>query len=188
MAIEEKQDTPEWSRLMQLAQDGDSAAYRKLLGDITPTLRAFLRSRLFARDQIDDVLQDILLGIHTARHTWRPEKPFRNWMFGIARHKMLDYFRKTMRTAARETDDSTLVTFPADPANNPEEALFARELQGALGRLPDRARRLVEMTKLEGLSMAEAAQQLGMSEGAAKVAAHRALRQLKEWLMTHGYE
>lgn len=79
MARENAQETPEhWSRLMQAAQGGDSASYRQLLGEITPVLKSFLRARLFARDQIDDVTQDILLALHGARHTWRPDLPFRN--------------------------------------------------------------------------------------------------------------
>ncbi len=189
MASKNAHDTPEhWSQLMQAAQQGDAGAYRRLLTEITPALHRFLRARLFARDQVDDVTQEILLALHGARHTWRPEQPFRNWMYGIARHKMLDYFRKTSRAGAHETSDDLAVTFAADPAKNPEEAFLAGELRMALAQLPQRSRRLLEMTKLDGSSMAEAAGKLGMTEGAAKVAAHRALRQLKEWLMTHGYE
>lgn len=183
------QPAPEdWSRLMMQAQDGDAAAYRRLLSEIAPVLKAFLRPRLFSRDHVEDVSQEILLAIHTARHTYRPDQPFRHWMYGIARHKMLDHFRKTMRLNAHETNDETLVTFLAEPANNPEEALSAKELRQALDQLPDKQRRLVTMTKLEGYSLTEAAAKLGMTEGAAKVAAHRAHRKLKEWLMTHGYE
>lgn len=180
-------NTDPWSSLMTAAQGGDAAAYRRLLAEIAPALRSFLRTRFFAREHIDDVVQEILLGIHAARHTYRPEQPFRNWMYGIARHKMVDYLRKLGRQKANEISDGELVTFLGDPANNPEEALSGKELEQALERLPEKQRRVLQLTKVEGYSMAETAAKLGMSETAVKVTAHRAYKKMKEWLVEYGY-
>jgi RNA polymerase sigma-70 factor (ECF subfamily) len=177
-----------WPGLMLAAQGGNAGAYRRLLTEMTPVLRRFLKSRLFNPADVDDLTQEILLAIHAARHTYRPEQPFRNWMYGIARHKTVDYFRREGRKAAREVPDEAVVTFLKDPANNPEEALFAKDLVGALARLPEKQRVVLTMTKIDGHSMAEAAQKLGMTENAAKVTAHRGYRKLKEWLVAYGYE
>lgn len=177
-----------WPGLMMAAQAGDAAAYRRLLGEISPAIRAFLRSRLFNPDHVEDVMQETLLAVHEARHTYRPEQPFRNWMYGIARHKMLDYFRKQRRQSAYEISDEDLVTFLKDPANNPEEALSGQDLHALLAKLPERQQEVLRLTKIEGYSMAEAAARLGMTETAAKVTAHRGYRKLKEWLIVHGYE
>jgi RNA polymerase sigma-70 factor (ECF subfamily) len=176
-----------WSALMVAAQRGDAKSYRQLLGEVAPALRNFLRTRFFARDHIDDIVQETLMGIHAARHTYNPEQPFKNWMYGIARHKMVDYMRKLGRQQSNEINDQELETFLADRANNPEEALSGKDVQQALTRLPEKQRRILMMVKVEGYSMAETAQKLGMSETAVKVSAHRAYRKLKEWLVEYGY-
>src|SRR6516225_2416604 len=66
----------DWSRLMARAQDGDRDAYRTLLQDITPYLRA-LATRCF-RDtcDIEDAVQDVLLTVHAVRHVYDPDRPF----------------------------------------------------------------------------------------------------------------
>ena len=184
----EKSGPDAWSALMVAAQAGDAAAYRSLLGEMTPVIKKFLRSRLFNADHIDDVTQEILLAVHDARHTYRPEQPFRNWMYGIARHKMLDHFRKQMRQSANEINDGEFVTFLKDPANDPEEALSGKDLQSVLAKLPGRQKDILVLTKVEGHSMAEVAAKLGMTEAAVKVAAHRGYKRLKELLISHGYQ
>ncbi|MBI1215624.1 MAG: sigma-70 family RNA polymerase sigma factor [Alphaproteobacteria bacterium] len=176
-----------WSTLMRAAQAGDAVAYKKLLGEIAPALTSFLRTRFFFRDHIEDVVQEILLAIHAARHTYRPEQPFRNWMYGIARHKMVDYLRKQGRQRDNEINDAELETFLADDANNPEEALSGKDIRQALTHLPDKQRQVLLLTKVEGYSMAEAGKKLGMSETATKVAAHRAYKKMREWLISYGY-
>lgn len=173
--------------MMQAAQNGDAALYAQLLTEISPPLKRFLKSRLFNDVALDDILQDILLAIHTARHTYRPEQPFAHWMYGIARHKLVDYFRRHGRKNAREVSGDDLVTFIADTANTPEEALSYKDIRQALRNLPEKQRRVVAMTKIEGYSMAETAAKLGMSETAVKVTAHRAYKKLKEWLIADGY-
>jgi len=178
----------QWSALMLAAQQGDGAAYKKLLTEITPPLKSFLRSRFFSRDHIDDIVQEILLAIHSARHTYRPEQPFRNWMYGVARHKMIDYMRKWGRQNANEINDDELVTFLADKSNNPEEQLSAKDVEQALAKLPHKQREVLLLTKVQGYSMAETAQKLGMTETAVKVTAHRAYKKMKEWLVEYGYK
>lgn len=173
--------------LMQAAQNGDAAAYALLLTAISPILKRFLKSRLFNDAALDDILQEILLAIHTARHTYRPEQPFEHWMFGIARHKLIDYFRRHGRKQSREVSGDDLVTFMADTANTPEEDLSYKDIRQALRRLPDQQRKVLTLAKIEGYSMAETAAKLGMSEAAVKVTAHRAYKKLKEWLIADGY-
>lgn len=180
-------DYSHWPKLMQKAQSGDTAAYRQLLTEMTPAIKRFLKSRLFAGDHVEDVCQEILLAIHASRHTYRPEQPFANWMYGISRHKMIDYLRRHMRVQSNEIQDDALVTFLSDTANNPEEALSAKDLEQALEQLPKKQRDVLVMTKMEGRSMAEAAEKLGMTETAVKVTAHRAYKKLKLILVEHGY-
>ncbi len=176
-----------WPELMQRAQGGDAAAYRRLLSEMTPAIKRFLKTRYFSGDHIEDICQEVLLAIHASRHTYRPEQPFQNWMYGIARHKMIDYMRKQIRQNNNEISDEELVTFLADKTNNPEEALSAKDLEKALDQLQGKQREILLLTKVEGYSMAETAKKMGMSETAVKVTAHRAYKKLKLALVENGY-
>ena len=108
-------------------------------------------------------------------------------MYGIARHKMIDYLRKLGRQRENEINDQELETFLADRTNDPEEALSGKDVQQALTRLPEKQRQILLMVKVEGYTMAEAAQKLGMSETAVKVSAHRAYKKMKDWLIEFGF-
>ena len=100
---------------------------------------------------------------------------------------MVDYMRKLGRQQANEINDQELETFLADKTNSPEEALSGKDIQQALTRLPEKQRQILLLVKVEGYSMAETAQKLGMTETAVKVSAHRAYKKMKEWLIEYGY-
>jgi DNA-directed RNA polymerase specialized sigma24 family protein len=77
----------EWSRLMAAAQDGDQGAYGRLLREILPLLRAAVAPHHRDPDRIDDAIQDVLLSVHRARHTYDRTRPFRHWLMAIARYR-----------------------------------------------------------------------------------------------------
>jgi hypothetical protein len=78
----------DWSQLMARAQDGDRDAYRALLEDITPYLRA-LAARCFRETgDIEDAVQDVLLTIHAVRHAYDPGRPFGPWLVAIANRRI----------------------------------------------------------------------------------------------------
>ena len=74
-----------WRVFMIAAQNGDGAAYEKLLVDVIPMLRGIVRAKVWDHDSAEDVVQNILLSIHRARHTYRPERPFLPWLRAVAR-------------------------------------------------------------------------------------------------------
>ncbi len=81
--------------------NGDAVAYRAFLDDLTGHLRGFLRKRIYyLQDDIEDVVQEILLAVHNSRHTYRPDEPLTAWVHGIARYKLMDFFRARSRREA----------------------------------------------------------------------------------------
>lgn len=62
-----------------------------------------------------------------------------------------------------------------------------QDLHDALAQLPDKQRKIINMMKLDGYSVAETATEMKMSESAVKVAAHRGYRKMQDWLVKHGY-
>ena len=87
------EDEQRWSSLMASAQAGNESDYRQLLGELSELVSRYLRTRLGGYDFVEDCVQDVLIAIHEARHTYDPRRPFRPWLFAIIRHKSTDAIR-----------------------------------------------------------------------------------------------
>ena len=154
---------------------GDADAYRRLLAALTKHLRAYYVRRV-GPATAEDLVQETLIGIHSRRATYDPAQPFTAWVYGIARYKLIDEFRRVKRRASVPLDEA-----PELFANDAAEASTARrDVQKLLDRLPEAKRRLVQEIKLDGLSVADVAMRTGMSESAVKVSVHRAIKSLGE--------
>jgi RNA polymerase sigma factor (sigma-70 family) len=175
-----------FAALMTSAQNGDRAAYARLLREITPRLRAFARARYrsLRPQDVEDLVQDVLLALHAVRATYDPGRPFLPWLHGIAQHRMADGARRAARRAAHEVAvDEVPETFCVETANVLEDSYRDPEaLRHAVRSLPPGQREAVEMLKLRELSLKEASAMSGMSIGALKVAVHRAIKTLRRTL------
>ncbi len=171
----------EWCELMQAAQGGDRSAYERLLLAILPVLRRLVSARLGDPAGVEDVVQNVLLSIHRARHTYQPARPFGPWMRTIARNAVVDSQRQRSVRVRREEPLSQVEELPdtAPPAPSPE---LSSPLRRALESLPAGQRQAVELIHLRELSVAEAAEQVGITPGALKVRAHRGYRALRALL------
>jgi RNA polymerase sigma-70 factor, ECF subfamily len=176
----------DWSGLMARAQDGDRHAYRTLLHDITPWLRA-LASRCFKeRSDVEDAVQDVLLTVHAIRHTYDPGRPFGPWLAAIANRRIIDRLRRQTRARSREVELSAEhETFSPDAANSHIEDAPADEaaLHAAITALPPDQREAISLLKLKEMSLKEAAHASGRSVSALKVATHRAIKSLRKRLL-----
>jgi RNA polymerase sigma-70 factor (ECF subfamily) len=172
--------------LMRAAQRGDSASYSELLRTITPRIRQIIRrQRGFAGiAEVEDLVQDVLLSLHTVRATYDPARPFVPWLLAIVRNRLVDGARRYARVSRREIHvDEHDVTF-SEPATNEDtgEPDDAAALHAAVRALPEGQREAIELLKLEELSLKEAAEVSGTSVGALKVATHRAMATLRRTL------
>ena len=174
-----------WSQLMVAAQGGDGAAYRQLLHEVAPFVRAFSRSRGLAQPQSDDLAQDVLLTVHRVRHTYDPARPFVPWLLAITQRRMIDLYRRDRRVRDNEqADPEQLATFAAPEANDTvETAEQSVWLRQAIADLPPKQREALELVKLGELSVNEAAERSGQSAAAIKVNVHRAIKALRRVLL-----
>ena len=125
----------------------------------------------------EDLTQEILIAIHQKRHTYDPTQLFTPWLFAISRYKLIDFARAKRRegmSVAIEGVENELKAKETSEAGTPDD------LQRLLAELPEKQRQALELVKLEGLSIAEAAERTGASESAVKVTVHRAIKNLKE--------
>jgi RNA polymerase sigma-70 factor, ECF subfamily len=174
--VRERED--EWTGLMRSAMSGDSAAYHRLLKSVTPVLRAAARRGLARAgqpvDQSEDIVQDILLAVHSKRHTWDVKAPFAPWLFAVARNKLIDALRRRGKRVFVNIDDLTETLADAPTA----ETTSAREVAAKLNALPPRQRDVLQSIAVESASIKDTAAKFAMSEGAVRVALHRGLASL----------
>jgi RNA polymerase sigma-70 factor (ECF subfamily) len=169
---------------MAAAQCGDRVAYEALLRDCVIPIRRMARLKRVPADRIDDVVQETLLTVHRARHTFDPTRSFTAWLHVIAERRAVDLLRRTAKHGARE------LHAPLAYENHRDEVEAERQskveappgLRDAIASLPRRQREAVHYLILEDRSLAEAAVVTGRSTGSLKVNLHRALKVLRSRL------
>lgn len=168
---------PRLKALFVSGLDGSADDYRVFLSELTRHLRGYLRRRIpNFREDVEDLVQEILLAVHNARHTFRPDEPLTAWVHAIARYKLMDFFRtRTRREWLHEPLDDHEAIF-AEPDDERIDA--RRDIGKLLGHLPDKQRLSIVHVKLDGLSVAEASRLTGLTESAVKVSIHRGLKAL----------
>jgi RNA polymerase sigma-70 factor (ECF subfamily) len=167
---------------MAAAQRGDRAAYEKLLLELLPYVRRQVSARVGDPGEREDVVQNVLVSVHRARHTYRAERRFGPWLRAVVRNASIDWMRSRGRRLRHEPGADVDVEAFAAPAHEvawPGDDDLSPELAGALAELPASQREAVELIHIEGLSVVEAAERAGVSAGALKVRAHRGYRALR---------
>ena len=163
---------------MIAAQAGDGMVYEKLLLELLPYVRRQVARRVGEPAEREDIVQNVLISLHRARHTYRSERPFGPWLRAVVRNASIDWMRARGRRLRHELSLEE-VAEPSYEAPLPGEDALSPELEGALASLPENQRKAVELLHVEGLSVAEAAERVGVSPGALKVRAHRGYRALR---------
>ena len=176
----------ELTLLMAASQRGDRTAYEALLQGLGHVATLYVRRRVGATPWVDDVVQDVLMSIHRARHTWNPERPFAPWFYAVMQSRMIDTIRRRKRTTTWEEPMDVVppvVWLPSVEA----ETVARADLAQAMRQLSPAQRVVIERLKLQEMSVRQVAEETGMSEANVKVIAHRGYVVLKRFLAGIGY-
>jgi RNA polymerase sigma factor (sigma-70 family) len=170
--------------LMLAVRDGDVSALRILFERYHAALFDFLARVTGDRTAAEDMVQDVFVRILKYRASYRDEGSFETWVFRIARNTRADYFRT--RTVAEPLDSEVLER--PEPSAGPLRQLEVQRdqarLKRALMRLRDDRREVIVLARYRGLKHEQIAEILGIEAGAVKVRLHRAMRELREILLT----
>ena len=171
---------------MQASQEGDNRAYERLLRDIVPLLQGAARRRqrsLQAAD-LDDLVQETLMSVHSARATYDPRRPFLPWLFAILDRRWIDATRRRTKRSQNEVqeEESDLATVADEASAMTEHYRDPQLLLQAIGTLPPRQRSVIALLKLREMTLEEASAASGISVNAVKAAMHRALIALRREL------
>ncbi|MHA6719741.1 sigma-70 family RNA polymerase sigma factor [Sphingomonas sp. RS6] len=158
---------------MTAGMDGDAAAHAALLRALVPLLRGFFRRRMGGDEDIEDLVQETLIAIHTKRGTYDRDRPFTAWMYAIARYRLIDHLRRRRVALPIEEIEAILMI------EGFEDALTARlDVDRLLAGLPGKQARAIRDTHIDGLSVAEAADGARIGHSDVKVSVHRGLKAL----------
>ncbi len=166
--------------LMERYVDGDEAAFDALYQRSSSRLFGYLLRLTRSRERAEDLLQVTYSKVHRARGSYLRGAPVMPWFIAIARRSFLDERRSAK---VRKEDLSSDGTLPEPSSVNQDVGDdVADALERALDSLPENYREAIVLTKVTGLSLAEASEVLGATPTALKLRVHRGYVKLRERL------
>ncbi len=163
--------------LIKLALAGDQNSYHQFLTQISVVIRVIVAKKIPVAD-IEDVVQEVLISVHKARHTYDGNRPIMPWLVAITRFRINDYLRKHYAEMHHKTSDiEEFFDILIDVINEPVNYELVDEM---LAIIDVRQKKILTMMHIEGHTAKEVGLALGMNESAVKVAAHRAVKKIKQ--------
>lgn len=179
-----RQDGPklEDRHLAALACGGNAEAFDLLIERHLGSIQRLCWSMLCNRSDAEDAAQETFVRAYRCLNRYDTERAFGPWLRGIATKVCLQMLRKRGRSTGREVSLEDSFREPASPQED-EPSPMAMAAVRALSRLKETYRLPLALFYLEEASVAEVADALGISPGAARVRLHRGREQLREILM-----
>ncbi len=171
-----------WGELAVRSQSGDKRAYRQLLLEIAPYIKSRISKGLANEDWSEEIMQEVLISVHKSLKSYSADRPFKPWLNAITQFRRTDFLRKhyknkNVNEASQENSD----IFSNDVTHDTRAGELV-DIEKALGKIPEKQRKIFKLIKIEGYSAAEVAKEMDMSVSAVKVSAHRTAGKLKEML------
>lgn len=163
--------------------DGDASAFQAVFAELSPRLRLFLQRMGCAADVAEDLLQETFLRMHHARGSFARGKQVAPWAYSIARNCFISHTRSAKTRMSRASVDADTIELPLGAGSSVEEESMARQtahvVTQVLASLTPARREAFVLLRYEGMSVAAAAQIVGISEGALKIRAFHAYEALR---------
>lgn len=172
--------------LSRLRQD-DPRAFDALFRQYSARVYRFAYGYLKSRPAAEEIVQDCFLKIWERRFELRDDVPLKGYLFTIAHHTILNQLRQSRHHQLYQ--DYTLLVSSGNAAGTDTDVAFA-ELeslyQSALEKLPPKRRQIFTLSRQQGLSYAEIAQELGISVKTVETQMAQALHFLRQYFQAHG--
>ncbi len=175
------EDKESLEELMKQALGGDRKAYSAVLQATGRLLRPYISKRISSYADAEEIVQEILISIHKARHTYDGNRPYKPWAFAIARFRLQDHLRKIYADHLRYAVDLEEAYAISDD-NVTNSPITYELIKNEIDKLPGKQPAILRLLHNEGHTSKEVAQKMNMTESAVKVAAHRAYKVLRKKL------
>lgn len=176
--------------LVRQTQSGDQAAFAILYDEFAQRLYAFIRIKVTATEQAEDILQEVFL------KAWKGCKAldletlnFSAWLYKVAANTINDYYRKIYRQPKIVSiDEAQEVAGEDDPASNATRGLEKHVIRKTVDRLPAHFKEVIELRFFQDFSIIDTARILGKNSVTVRVWQHRAVKQLEQLFREQHYE
>lgn len=168
--------------LVKQTQSGDQAAFAQLYDEFAQRLYAFIRIKVSATEQAEDILQEVFLKAWKGCKTLDlKDLNFSAWLYKVTSNTINDYYRKNYRepqtVSIDEAAETASIDDPAANASRGFEKLFVRE---KVDQLPPHFKEVVELRFFQDFSVAETAKIMNKNSVTVRVWQHRAMKQLEQ--------
>jgi RNA polymerase sigma-70 factor (ECF subfamily) len=172
--------------LIQKSRAGSAEAYCELVRLHQARVRAYIARYVRDKDAVDDIAQEVFLGGHRTLDSFRAEAPFRLWLLGIARRRIVDHLRRESQRRSREAYDpwARLMEWNVARAEADEARLEVRDaevaaLEQCLQALTGDSAEMVRGYYFRALTTGEIARRLGKKDSAVRMALVRVRQALR---------
>jgi RNA polymerase sigma-70 factor (ECF subfamily) len=164
-------------------------------------LRSFIAYRVSNPDNVDDILQEVFLKVHSKIDSLKDETKVCSWVYQVAQNTIIDYYRKRKPELVdidkihlnKETDEETHLhedisdcsfnSLVSEMKENDPHQEIASGLKGMVEALPAKYSQALLLVEFDGMSQVEMADKLGISVSGAKSRVQRGRQMLKDMLM-----
>jgi RNA polymerase sigma factor (sigma-70 family) len=162
---------------MSASLDGENRSLVCLLQTIRAILESYYSRRMAGdRADVEDLVQDTLIAIYQYRDNYDLSRPLRGWLFGIARHKLIDYFRSQRSHIRLDLDLAEHISVNEGFESDVTTKL---DIERLLGTLPSKQANAIRDTQITGMTAIESAARWDMGESDVRVSVHRGLRAMQ---------
>ncbi len=171
------------NRIIDQLKDGSKEAFHILYDTYSPKIHAFALSNLKDASDAEELLQDVFLKLWEIRSTLDSSKNIKSFLFKICINLIYDFIRR--KNIEKAYLDYSTKSSPSTSDNTWHEVIYndmLNNLQQLVAGMPEQRRRIFQLSKEEGLSNDEIAQQLSLSRRTVENQLYRAVSSLKEKL------
>jgi len=194
--VAEDADKPDDSELVDRAQNGERAAFQKLVERYQEKVYSICYGKVGDEHDAKDVSQDVFIKVYRYLDGFNKDAKFYTWLYRIAVNTCIDFLRKQSRRDKVDYDDTIGrdeeylegddMLMPSNLGLNPDEALDRKELRkemlAALEELSEKHRTILNLREVEGLSYREIADILEISKGTVMSRLYHARRYFQDAL------
>lgn len=180
LKMKEKQILSWESHLIKRASDGEAVAYELIADLYRPTLMSLAVRMLRNGDDAKDAVQDTFLKAFRAIRDFDPERPIRPWLCRICANCCVDIVRARRKEGLKLEQDDSCLQEPEAAEDAAENSARQEAVADAIGRLPEKYRKIIFMRHFRQMDVGEIAKALGKPEGTVKSWLFRARNLLKK--------
>lgn len=182
-------------KFLDQLQAGDQQAFRILVEKYQPMIKAIALQMFEREEDQEDFMQEVFVRIYQALPGFRRKSMLSTWIYRIAlnhalnltrRNKWKSWFSESLsKWVGNDRNDEELTRLPASSEEGAEQREMRRMLNKAIQRLPENQRIAFVMTRIDGMSYAEVAQVMNLSESAVDSLTQRARQNLRKYLASY---